>query len=199
MTDQPASTTPSYVDTYQPPVQSPTGAVSQPAPAASSIQSAADTPAATGSTNMPSSDQSLESQNIFTLLGISSATDQEKEEFLDQLQQVIWEDFLENDVELLITEAERTQLQELMKTKQGDELAQQEAIMSFLEKLIPDLEEIMMEKALELKADMVKERIAGMREFYADKPAQLAEIDKAEAQLRDDQWQSVAKTLNAVQ
>jgi len=182
MSDVPAQNS-SYVDTYQPPTATPTAS---PAPA----QPGMPVKAATSET--------IEDQNIFDLLGVTQATDQEKEAFLDELQQVIWEDFLENDVELLLTSEELTQLRQLMGKTDQDQLAQQEAIVVFLEKLIPDLEEIMLEKALELKSDMVKERIAGMREYYANQPEKLTALSEAESLMQADKWQSVATSLNAL-
>lgn len=99
----------------------------------------------------PDSSESLEEQNIFELLGVADGSDEEKEEFLDELQQVIWEDFLENDVELLVTLEEKKQVDAILAKTDSNDLEKQEELVVYLEKLIPDLEEIMLEKALELK------------------------------------------------
>ncbi len=244
MTDNPASTSASYVDSYSPPTTTPTSApaqvsaptsssvpsmpaipsFSEPAPAAAPVTPVAPVqpqPPAIPNQWAPAPlppieaqseptvaepsepaespvSQALEDQNIFFLLGVTEASDDQKDAFLDELQQVIWEDFLENDVELLITEEEMTELKALMAKKEGTDLEQQEAIVTYLEKLIPDLEEIMLEKALELKADMVKERIGAMKEYYADKPEVLEKLTKAESLVADDHWREAAEVLNAI-
>ena len=54
-------------------------------------------------------EEALISQNIFDLLGVTDGTEAQRNEFLDELQQAIWEDFLENDLELLVTDNEREQ------------------------------------------------------------------------------------------
>lgn len=209
MTDQAAS---SYVDQYAPPAASsvpptptepttptmpatpaapvaPAAPVMPPtAPVAPPTQPADPAPAATS--------QSLEEQNIFHLLGVTAASDKEKESFLDELQQVIWEDFLANDVDLLVTEEEKTDLKKIMDGKDKNDLATQEAVVVYLEKLIPDLEEIMLEKALELKGDMVKERLAGMKEFFASQPEKLQALEQAQTMLASDRWRDLADTLN---
>jgi hypothetical protein len=181
---QSSDSNPSYIDTYAPPAAS-GGAPTSPTPASSAPV-------------MPVS-QSLEDQNIFHLLGVQDGSNEEKEAFLDELQQVIWEDFLENDVELLLTEEEVEGLRKIRATTGKSELELQEDIVVYLEKLIPDLEEILLEKALELKEDMVKERIAGMREFFANQPDQLRKLDEAETLIADDQWRSAAELLNSAQ
>ncbi|NCN06279.1 MAG: hypothetical protein GW946_00355 [Candidatus Pacebacteria bacterium] len=169
----------SYVDEYQPP---------------STISSTpASTPPATTST--PS--ESLEDQNIFELLGVSDGTDQEKEAFLLELQRVLWDDFLQYDVQLLITKDEYAELEKIRDAQQ-DEAAKEEAVVIYLEKLIPDLEEIMLEKALELKGDMVRERISGLRELYAGDPDKLATLDTAAKQVAAGTWHSAAASLNAL-
>lgn len=142
--------------------------------------------------------ESLEDQNIFDLLGVTDGTDQEKERFLDELQQVIWEDFLENDVKLLLTTQELTELEALTKAEGGNDLEKQEKIVVYLEKLIPDLEEIMLEKALELKGDLVKERIAGMKEYFAQNQAALQTLTQAEEKINDSQWRTAAAMLNSL-
>lgn len=142
--------------------------------------------------------ESLEDQNIFYLLGVDNGTDQQKETFLDELQQVIWEDFLENDVQLLLTKEEHEQLQQLTKNNTKTPLVEQEAVVVFLEKLIPDLEEIMLEKALELKADLVKERVAGLKEFHAGKAEELKKIEEAENLVTQEKWLSAARLLNSL-
>jgi hypothetical protein len=167
-----------YVDTYSPPAPG----IAEPA-----------------ATAVAGVSQTLEDQNIFFLLGVSDGTDQEKEAFLDELQQVIWEDFLENDVELLVTEEEMTELKTIMAQKELNNLELQEKIIVYLEKLIPDLEEIMLEKALELKEDMVRERIAGMRTYHASNAEALTKLNQAETEMGNNQWRTAAELLNSLQ
>jgi hypothetical protein len=141
------------------------------------------TPATQGS-------EGLEEQNIFLMLGVSDGTEAQKEAFLDELQQVIWEDFLENDVELLISSEDYLKMQELLKDRDSVDLEQQEKIVVFLD--------IMLEKALALKGDMFKERIAGMRQFFANKQEELAKIDQAEQLMQQSQWRSASELLNTL-
>lgn len=196
MTDQqpamPQTAQDSYVNSYVPPapqVQSePQLEPTMPAAAPQSQPQADQTADATP--------QSLEDQNIFHLLGVTDGTDQEKEKFLDELQQVIWEDFIENDVQLLITAEEMTQLRQIMDKGTTPEV--QEEMIVFLEKLIPDLEEVMLEKALELKEDMVRERISGMREFFVSRPQALETLNQAEQLISQDQWRRAADLLNGL-
>ncbi len=146
----------------------------------------------------PSVSETLEDQNIFVLLGVDDGSTQEKERFLDELQQVIWEDFLENDVELLVTSQEKEKVDAILNNNDLSDLEKQEQIIVYLEELIPDLEEIMLEKALELKQDMVKERIEGMREYYQDDKRALNQINQASRNFAQGKWASGAEILNRI-
>ena len=124
--------------------------------------------------------------------------EQQRESFLDELQQVIWEDFLEYDVKLLITSEEMVELKQLLDSQTERDLEKQEKIIVYLEKLIPDLEEIMLEKALELKEEMVRERANGLRQFYAGKSDQLLRVDEAEKLMDSGKWYSAAHLMNSL-
>ena len=142
--------------------------------------------------------QTLEDQNIFYLLGIEDGTEAEREEFLDELQQIIWEDFIENDVELLLTQEENQGLKDIQAKTGLKEEEKQEEMVIYLEKYIPDLEDIMLEKALELKEDMMRERVTGMKEYFAKRPDELKKLDQAVSMIDNDQWKDAADLLNSM-
>lgn len=152
---------------------------------------------ATDPTPAPTSEK-LEDQNIFYMLGVTDGTEEQKNQFLDELQQVIWEDFLDEDVKLLLTQEEQVELDKLKAAKPDTKLEEQEEVIVYLEKLIPDLEDILLEKALELKADLMKERVAGMRELYKDKPEYLTKINEAEQMINEEKWLAAAQALNSI-
>lgn len=167
----------SYVDSYSPPAVTPP-------------------PTTTPSEATPS--QTLEDQNIFHLLGIEAAKDEEKEAFLDELQQVIWEDFLENDISLLITEEEMVEFKKIGESMTMTEEDKQVEMVEFLEKLIPDLEKIMLEKALELKEEMTRERIKEYLGVYQTKPEVLQKVQTAKTLADNQQWRAAADLLNSL-
>ncbi|NCN24153.1 MAG: hypothetical protein COU65_00880 [Candidatus Pacebacteria bacterium CG10_big_fil_rev_8_21_14_0_10_42_12] len=178
----------STIDAYQPPADD----SFQPVPPADPMPTSDPAPAVPSQVT-----EALEDQNIFDLLGVSDGTDEQKEEFLTELQDVLWEDFLEYDAQLLVTKDEYAELKQLRETHKDNVPEQQEAVVGYLEKLIPDLEEIMLEKALELKSDMVKERIAGMKELYSDDAAYQGQLTEAEAHIAAGRWHSAAVVLNS--
>lgn len=223
MTDATAqNTTPnSYVDDYTPPAQTPQVSMQQDGdepvqppqqdmPAQQDPTVYQDDQAMTPPPVMEPADEqvagqgsnedseALEDQNIFDLLGISEAEEDEKEIFLDELQQVIWEDFVENDVELLLTAEELSEFKNLTDDPSLSEDERQTKMIDYLEKLIPDLEKIMLEKALDLKEDMTRQRIADMLQSLSNSPEKLEQVKQAQQMADQQKWQSVARTLNAI-
>lgn len=190
---QPTQSPYSYVDAYTPPeTQNATPVVQDVAQTPPPVVQQPTAPQA------PAAGQSeiLEDQNIFFLLGVTDGSAEQRESFLDELQQVIWEDFLEYDVKLLITSSEQAELDALLKDTQSKDLEKQEKIVVFLEKLIPDLEEIMLEKALELKEEMARERVKSLKEVYSAQPAELKIVTDAEQLMNTNKWYSGAALLN---
>ena len=175
------NTNTSYIDDYTPPTSDP-------------VNSGAAVDASVSAKH-----EKLEDQNIFTLLGVEDGDESEKSQFLDQLQQVIWEDFLENDVSLLVLDSEHQKLKELI----GDSTAQlsietQEKVIEYLEELIPDLEEIMVDKAIRLKADLFKERVESLKKLFAEDSEKLMIITTVESHVHSGSWASAAATLNSL-
>jgi hypothetical protein len=150
------------------------------------------------SADVEEADQSLESQNIFDLLGASDGEDSEKEAFLDELQQVVWEDFVQNDVQTILTEAEFAEFSQIVNQSEIANEEMQEKALEYLEKVVPDFEDILLEKALQLKQDLVWERVAGMKEFFAGKDQQLQAVVQAEALFKQDRWDDGAQLLNTL-
>lgn len=144
------------------------------------------------------SGQGIEEQNIFELLGVIDAQAAEKEAFLDELQTALWEDFLDKDLALLVDQGQLKEIQDLRGQTALPENERQEKLIQKVEVLVPDVEEIMLEKALELKEDMVKERLSGMKEYYATRPAELTKIQAAEKQILAGQWKAGAQLLNTL-
>ncbi len=142
--------------------------------------------------------EKLEDQNVFFMLGVTDGSNDQREEFLDELQQVIWEDFLEYDVKLLMTTEEYEELQRLLSEQAGQPLAQQETAVEYIEKLVPELENIMLEKALELKADLLRERITGMKEYFSGQQEAAEKISRAEELIVQERWYSAAALLNSI-
>lgn len=163
-----------------------------PAPSLSTSPSAS-TPASTAPAAEP-----IEEQNIFELLGVSAADDAEKEAFLDELQQALWDDFLEKDVELLVNPQQLQQIRDIQNRTELADTQRQEQLVQKVEEIVPDIEEIMLEKALQLKEDMVKERLSGMKDYFKDRPTDLATIAEAESLIKTGKWQSAARLLNTL-
>lgn len=173
----------SYVNDYTPPVAD------------------AGTPSAVSIPSQPDQEvkELLEDQNIFVLLGVSDGTDSEKSLFLDDLQQVIWEDFLENDVSLLILDSEHQKLKEIIGPSTANlSVETQEKIIEYLEEVIPDLEDIMVDKAVRLKADLMRERVESLKTLHGQDSAKLALVTQAEALMHEGKWASAAQTLNSI-
>jgi len=138
--------------------------------------------------------EELKAQNIFDMLGLMNIEDEEKNQFLDELEAMIWDDFVTHDLELLLTSEEYAGAREILDTKVQSEAQQKENLIVYLEKLVPDLDEVLYDKALELKSEMMGERLAKMKES-ADGTT-LAKIKEVEGLISQNHWKSAVSLLN---
>lgn len=147
----------------------------------------------------PPSSEALIDQDVFVLLGVEDGADEQKQEFLDELVQVVWDDFVEEEAPELLKEADRHKLQELYTGSKTKELSNQGVTVDFLNARIPDLDRHIVALAAELKRSLMEERVAGMRELYKADPKALATIAQAETLIMQDKWRSAAMLLNGLE
>ncbi|HEX9817353.1 MAG TPA: hypothetical protein VGA89_00435, partial [Patescibacteria group bacterium] len=149
-------------------------------------------------TAIASQAEPIEEQNIFELLGVLNSDSAEQEAFLDELQQAIWDDFLDKDLSLLVNPAQLKEVQSLREQAGLAEADRQEQQIAKVKELVPDIEEIMLEKALALKEEMVNERLSGMKEYFAGQTEKLAQLTEAEQYFQAGRWRTGAKILNSL-
>jgi len=142
------------------------------------------------------SGEDLKSQNIFDMLGLAAISDEEKNQFLDELEVMIWDDFVLHDLELLLTSEEYGQARQILDDQGKSEDERKEALIIFLEKLIPDLDEVLYEKALELKSEMMAERLNKLKENTD--PVVADKVKQAQAMISENRWRSAATLLNSL-
>lgn len=142
--------------------------------------------------------ESIEEQNIFELLGVSDATDQEKESFLDELQQALWDDFLDKDLALLVSESELAEIEKVKNDSSLSDDKRQAALIEKIEKFVPDIEEVMLEKALALKEDMIWERLDGIRQSFKQNNQDETKLNEAEEHFKQHRWKTGTQILNSL-
>ncbi|HPS40405.1 MAG TPA: hypothetical protein PLQ50_00150 [Candidatus Woesebacteria bacterium] len=139
-------------------------------------------------------DEALKAQNIFEMLGLTSIADSEKDQFLDELETVIWDDFVMHDLELVLTSEEYAGALKILDAEDQKNNEKKENLIVYLEKILPNLDEILYDKALELKSEMMAERLSQMKK-NADE-ATLAKIKEVENLISQNKWKSASLLLN---
>lgn len=131
------------------------------------------------------------------MLGVTDGTPEQREQFLNELQAVIWDDFIDHDTKLLLTEDEQKQLSSILQPDPKLPENQEKAVV-YLETLVPDLEEIMLEKALQLKEEMVRERLKAMQELHRNDADKSGKLSQVEQMMGENRWKSATDLLNSV-
>lgn len=143
-------------------------------------------------------EEALENQNIFTMLDIKDQDETEREKFLEELENLIWDNFIEVELPLLLNSEEKNQADQILADTSKTEDERKEALLVYLEKFIPNLDEVMYKKALTLKKEMFEERLAKMRR-QADEEHNLnlmADLDQIQELIKAGRYKTAVELLN---
>lgn len=142
--------------------------------------------------------EDLESQNIFTMLGLEHLEETEKEAFLADLEQLIWDNFIEVELPLLLNSEQKAQAEQILADNSKTEDERKEALLVYVEKFIPNLEEVMYKKALSLKKEMFEERLKKMRDQATEENnlSLIADLDQIRELVAADRYKTATELLN---
>jgi len=138
--------------------------------------------------------QTLDEIDVFTLLGMTGS-DEEKAEFLDQMQQTVWTQVVEEEILPTLTQAQITQVEDIMADDSVPLEESKSKVFAFLLETTPELPELMKEKILEFKGEILVSRIAGLRDRYEGNPSELERLDSIELMLDEGNIQPALQAL----
>jgi hypothetical protein len=141
--------------------------------------------------------QQLWDQDIFFLIGING-TEEEKNNYKNKLDQVVWDDFLINDAPLLLTNSEMIVLQVIIEHEDDDQSAKKQKILDYLATVCPDVDQLLDEKSLSQKEDMLYVRISEMERRYQYAPQALERIKDAKVACAMNRFHDAIAILNEV-
>jgi hypothetical protein len=146
----------------------------------------------------PVNEEDLESQNIFTMLGLENLEETEKDAFLADLEQLIWDNFIEVELPLLLNTEQKAQADQILADNSKTEDERKEALLVYVEEFIPNLEEVMYKKALSLKKEMFEERLKKMRDQATEENnlSLIADLDQIRELVAADRYKTATELLN---
>ena len=143
-------------------------------------------------------DESLEAQNLFTMLALDTISEEEKQGFLKDLEQLIWDNFVEVELPLLLNNEEKNQADQILADSSKTEDERKEALLVYLDKFVPNLEDMMYKKALTLKKEMFEERLKKLREnaTEANNLSLIADLDQIQELVQAGRYKTAVNLLN---
>jgi len=117
---------------------------------------------------------------------------------LADLEKLIWENFIEVELPLLLNSEEKAQADQILANNAKPEPERKEELLVYVEKFIPNLEEIMYKKALTLKKEMFEERIKKMRQQATEENnlSLVADLDQIQELIAAGRYKTATELLN---
>ncbi len=147
----------------------------------------------------PQTAQQLAITDIFSLLGIEGTTDEDREAFLNQLQDAIWEEVVEDELLETMTDEEVDSIEQTIVNEEITADEKRNTLFGMLSSKVPNLEEKLAETTNRLKYELLGERVDGLREFYAENAEQLGVLDQAEQLIETGKVAEAISLLNKQQ
>lgn len=146
----------------------------------------------------PVNEEDLEKQNIFAMLGLKNLEESEKEAFLADLEQLIWDNFVEVELPLLLNSEQKAQADQILADQSKTENERREALLAYVEPFIPNLDEVMYKKALSLKKEMFEERVKKMRDQATEENnlSLMADLDQIQELIAAGRYKTATELLN---
>ncbi len=143
-------------------------------------------------------EEDLERQNIFAMLGLEHLEESEKEAFLADLEQLIWDNFIEVELPLLLNSEQKAQAEQILADNSKTDNERKEALLVYVEKFIPNLEEVMYKKALSLKKEMFEERLKKVRDQATEENnlSLIADLDQIQELVTAGRYKTATELLN---
>lgn len=137
--------------------------------------------------------------DIFTILGVSG-TDEEKNAFLQEMQEVIWDDVISTELDDNLSDSEMDRIDAIIADTATSIDDKHNQLYAFLTEKIPNLTEVLTAKVNQFKLDLLDDRIEGMTEFYTtnNNADALAKIATAQGLRNDENFKDAVSALNSL-
>jgi hypothetical protein len=141
----------------------------------------------------------LGSIKLFDVMGLKGS-EQEEKVTADEISDSLWQQFLAEDVMDQLSEEALDDLQKILNDKELEAKPneQTQKMITIVEQFVPDMKGKLSQKALEFKKEIVMERVAGLRDKFAEDTDTLAKIDQVESFANDGKWNEAIQLLNQV-
>lgn len=125
-------------------------------------------------------------------------SEEELSEFEEQFEDAVYQDVIEVLMLEEVPESEMESVADLFDADYPNDEALQDAVVSKLKQLIPDVEDRLLMRIREAKGEAFLARLAGLREHHQSKPENLKLLDEAQALEQKGNFSEAVKKLRSL-
>ncbi len=147
--------------------------------------------------SMTNFSQAIQNMSIFDMLGVQG-TEEEKEAFLTQVQDVIWQDVVETDLAPLLSDAEIEAVEKMLNDEGKTDEEKRDYLFGLIIDKVPDAESVLLTRTMQLKSDLLSERLEGMKEYFQGKAEAQSKLAQAQTLIEQQKHEEAVAILNAL-
>lgn len=139
--------------------------------------------------------EAIQNMSIFDMLGVEG-TEEEKELFLTQIQDIIWQDVVETDLAPLLSDAELDEVEAFLSNDQKSDDEKRDHLFGLIIDKVPNAESVLLTRTMQLKSDLLMERLEGMKEYFKNDTAAQSKLAEAQKHIEMQQHGEAVALLN---
>lgn len=143
----------------------------------------------------PTAQNALQTMDVFTLLG-TTGSPEDREAFLTELQDAIWQEVAEEHLASQLSDQEMDEISRVMDDTSLSVEAKRNKLFEVLGQKVPDIEKILEDKTIQIKEDLLTERLEGMMVYYEEDEDAMRRLEEADDLLLSEKYAEAVAILN---
>lgn len=147
----------------------------------------------------PAAQQALQPLDIFQLLGYTGTDENEQNQILEEAQLLLLQDLVEKDLPSRLSAEDMASVQQLMADESKPMAQRQSDLLTMISGKIDDLDAILLDKTAQMKLDVLQERLADMKQQFAQDAYSSQQLAQAELWLNRGDYLQAVRIMNTTQ
>lgn len=140
----------------------------------------------------------LQPLDIFQILGYTGSDEGQKNQILEEAQNLLLEDLVETDLPSRLSPEDTAKAKQLL-TDQSQSLEQRQTqLLGMLHEKVTDLDHLLMDKTAQMKMDVMEERINDLKQQLSSDAFASQQLSQAELWFRRENFAEALRILDAV-
>ncbi len=146
----------------------------------------------------PAARDALQSMDIFQLLGYAGTDEVEKNQILEEAQNLLIQDLVDTDLVTRLSPEDLSQAKQMLTDELKPMIARQTDLLAWLHEKVADLDQILLDKTAQMKHEVLEEFLNDLKQRYAQEAFASQQLAQAELWFHRENYAEALRILQSV-